>query len=74
MRERCLFLALCCGNVGFIWRGERYDDSALFKSTFIYKDRSVIGMIEKLALIVVCNKLIKQAYGVVKNDLVYDEN
>ncbi|MFT4668339.1 MAG: hypothetical protein ACI9XB_005323 [Gammaproteobacteria bacterium] len=24
--------------------------------------------------IAVCNKLIKQAYGVCKNDLVYDEN
>jgi transposase len=32
------------------------------------------GKSKKLALIAVCNKLIKQAYGVVKNDLVYDEN
>jgi len=32
------------------------------------------GKSKKLALIAVCNKLIKQAFGVVKNDLVYDEN
>lgn len=32
------------------------------------------GKSKKLALIAVCNKLIKQAYGVCKNDLVYDEN
>jgi len=32
------------------------------------------GKSKKLALIAVCNKLIKQAYGVVKNDLVYDVN
>ena len=32
------------------------------------------GKSKKLALIAVCNKLIKQSFGVVKNDLVYDEN
>jgi len=32
------------------------------------------GKSKKLALIAVCNKLIKQAYGVCKNDLVYDPN
>jgi len=32
------------------------------------------GKSKKLALIAVCNKLIKQAYGVCNNDLVYDEN
>ena len=32
------------------------------------------GKSKKLALIAVCNKLIKQAYGVCKNDLIYDEN
>ncbi|NRA13096.1 MAG: IS110 family transposase [Crocinitomicaceae bacterium] len=32
------------------------------------------GKSKKLALIAVCNNLIKQAYGVCKNDLVYDEN
>ena len=32
------------------------------------------GKSKKLALIAVCNKLIKQAFGIVKNDLVYDEN
>lgn len=32
------------------------------------------GKSKKLALIAVCNKLIKQAFGVVKNDLIYDEN
>lgn len=32
------------------------------------------GKSKKLALIAVCNKLIKQAFGVVKNDLVYDVN
>jgi len=32
------------------------------------------GKSKKLALIAVCNKLIKQAFGVVKNDLVYDQN
>lgn len=32
------------------------------------------GKSKKLALIAVCNKLIKQAYGVCKNELVFDEN
>ncbi len=32
------------------------------------------GKSKKLALIAVCNKLIKQAYGVCKNELVYDQN
>jgi len=32
------------------------------------------GKSKKLALIAVCNKLIKQAYGVCKNNLIYDEN
>jgi len=32
------------------------------------------GKSKKLALIAVSNKLIKQAYRVCKNDLIYDEN
>jgi len=30
--------------------------------------------IKKLALIAVCNKLLKQAFAVVKNQLPYDDN
>lgn len=30
------------------------------------------GKSKKLALIAVCNKLIKQSFGIIKNDLVYD--
>ena len=40
----------------------------------LYERLVAKGKSKKLALIAVCNKLIKQAYGVVKNDLVYDEN
>jgi len=32
------------------------------------------GKSKKLALIAVCNELLKQAFGVVKNGLPYDEN
>lgn len=32
------------------------------------------GKSKKLALVAVCNKLLKQAYGVSKNDLIYDVN
>jgi len=38
-------------------------------------DRIVLkGKSKKLALIAVCNKLIKQAYGTAKSDLDYDRN
>jgi len=40
----------------------------------LYERLVAKGKSKKLALIAVCNKLIKQAYGVCKNDLVYDEN
>ena len=32
------------------------------------------GKSKKLALIAVCNKLLKQAYAVAKSGLIYDEN
>ena len=32
------------------------------------------GKFKKLALIAVCNKLIKQAFGIAKSGLVYDKN
>jgi len=32
------------------------------------------GKSEKLALIAVCNKLLKQAFAVAKSGLIYDEN
>jgi len=40
----------------------------------LYERLVAKGKSKKLALIAVCNKLIKQAYGVCKNNLVYDEN
>lgn len=40
----------------------------------LYERLVAKGKSKKLALIAVCNKLIKQSYGVCKNNLVYDEN
>jgi transposase len=40
----------------------------------LYERIAAKGKSKKLALIAVCNKLVKQAYGVCKNELVYDEN
>ena len=40
----------------------------------LYERLVAKGKSKKLALIAVCNKLIKQAYGVCKNNLVYDGN
>ena len=40
----------------------------------LYQRLVAKGKSKKLALIAVCNKLIKQAYGVSKNGIAYDEN
>lgn len=39
----------------------------------LYESLVAKGKSKKLASIAVCNKLIKQAYGVCKNNLVYDD-
>ena len=44
------------------------------KGTYVIKTLSCQKMSKKLALIAVCNKLLKQAFAVAKSGLIYDEN
>jgi len=40
----------------------------------LYERLVAKGKNKKLALIAVCNKLLKQVYGVVKSDTIFDNN
>lgn len=47
----------------------------IFKVSKVHYERLVAkGKSKKLALITVCNKLLKQAFGILKSGLPYDEN